>query len=171
MGRREWLVKTINHFHFKSIAEIGVERGGTSKHILSNCPQAFLYMIDAWTDSTPIEGMEYYKGKNHQSQENDSRKVQKLFSSRAVVMKMLSHEAADCFDDESLDLIFIDACHSYKAVSLDIKKWLPKVKRGGIVSGHDYNHPNFPGVAEAVDEAFQGDVTLGPNYVWYRRKD
>ena len=43
------------------------------------------------------------------------------------------------FDDESLDFIFIDASHDYQNVYDDIKAWFPKVKKSGIISGHDYS--------------------------------
>ncbi|HMS55783.1 MAG TPA: class I SAM-dependent methyltransferase [Fimbriimonadaceae bacterium] len=58
------------------------------------------------------------------------------------------------FAPQSLDFIFIDADHSYPAVKRDIRNFLPKVKPGGILAGHDYGHS--PQVRRAVDEA------LGP---------
>ena len=41
------------------------------------------------------------------------------------------------FENESLDIVFIDAGHGYDDVSQDIKLWLPKVRKGGIIAGHD----------------------------------
>jgi predicted O-methyltransferase YrrM len=63
----------------------------------------------------------------------------------------LSSEAVSQFEDESLDVVFIDLTHTYESVKEDIGLWLPKVKSGGILSGHDYED-SWPGVVKAVDE-------------------
>jgi predicted O-methyltransferase YrrM len=63
-----------------------------------------------------------------------------------------SDESSKFFEDDSVDVIFIDAGHSYESVIKDIKSWLPKIKNGGIMSGHDYN--SWPGVKLAVNEIF-----------------
>jgi len=47
-------------------------------------------------------------------------------------------DAVKVFDDESLDFIFIDGNHSFEFVTNDIAEWGKKVKKGGIISGHDY---------------------------------
>lgn len=41
-------------------------------------------------------------------------------------------------EDEYYDFIFIDCHLSYNQLYSDLEKWLPKVKSGGIISGHDY---------------------------------
>jgi predicted O-methyltransferase YrrM len=65
-----------------------------------------------------------------------------------------SWEVAKLYDDASLDFCFIDANHSYECVARDIDAWKPKVKRGGILAGHDYiDWPGF-GVMRAVSERF-----------------
>jgi len=53
-------------------------------------------------------------------------------------LKMKSTEAADTFKDESLDWVYIDARHDYESVLEDMNAWWPKVKQGGLFSGHDY---------------------------------
>lgn len=55
-------------------------------------------------------------------------------------VRMNSLEAVNLFQNESLDFVFIDASHEYEDVKEDIKAWLPKVKVGGILAGHDYHH-------------------------------
>lgn len=57
--------------------------------------------------------------------------------------------AAKNYSDESLDMVFVDGDHGTEAVKRDIADWLPKVKKGGILSGDDYT---WPTVAAAVDE-------------------
>jgi len=68
-----------------------------------------------------------------------------------VIRKDSSTAAAD-YSDGSLDFVFIDADHTYEGVSKDIKAWLPKVKNGGILAGHDYAW--FPPIREAVKDIF-----------------
>lgn len=63
-----------------------------------------------------------------------------------------SVEAANEFSNGSLDCVFIDANHSYEEVKNDIMAWLPKVKKGGIICGHDYG--GWHEVTRAVDEMF-----------------
>jgi SAM-dependent methyltransferase len=60
-----------------------------------------------------------------------------------------SVDAARDIDDESLDAVFIDGSHDYESVRDDLLAWIPKVKRGGILAGHDYQDR---GVAQAIAE-------------------
>jgi SAM-dependent methyltransferase len=65
-------------------------------------------------------------------------------------MKITSVEASKKFEDNSIDFVFIDASHEYEDVKNDIISWMPKVKSGGILAGHDY--PCTPSVYRAVNE-------------------
>lgn len=55
-----------------------------------------------------------------------------------------------------VDMVFIDGDHRLETVERDIKHALDSVKPGGIVSGHDYGHPDWPGVKELVDIMLDG---------------
>jgi hypothetical protein len=66
-------------------------------------------------------------------------------------IQALSSEASLQFENESCDVVFIDMEHTYEAVKNDIDLWLPKVKLGGYLAGHDYS-PDWYGVVRAVDE-------------------
>lgn len=82
-----------------------------------------------------------------------------------------SVEGAEHFEKDSLDFVFIDACHLYECVTLDIETWLPKVKKGGILAGHDYNlsdptNPEHAGVIKAIDELFPKDRITIKDTCW-----
>jgi pyruvyltransferase len=64
-----------------------------------------------------------------------------------------SVKAAKLWKDNEVSLLFVDACHSYEAVQNDLNAWFPKMRKDGIICGHDYYLPGAPyGVKPAVDE-------------------
>lgn len=68
-------------------------------------------------------------------------------------LKKPSVEACHDFEDESLDIVYIDAMHDYKHVKEDILCWLPKIKIGGYIGGHDYDDmETHTGIVQAVNE-------------------
>lgn len=68
-------------------------------------------------------------------------------------IKMPSVQAAKLYEDNSLFFVFIDGSHLYEAVKEDILAWMPKVKSGGFIGGHDIDQTEeFNGVRKAVDE-------------------
>ena len=56
----------------------------------------------------------------------------------AHIIRKTSMEALDDFEDESIDFVYIDGHHGLKYVIEDIYGWSRKVRKGGIISGHDY---------------------------------
>lgn len=66
--------------------------------------------------------------------------------------KMTSKQAAPCFTDGWLDFVYIDGNHKFEFVKQDIEMWLPKIKKGGWLGGHDYMNAGFEDVTKAVDE-------------------
>ena len=44
------------------------------------------------------------------------------------------------FEDESLDYIYIDATHTTVAIKNDLDAWYPKLKKYGMIAGHDFTH-------------------------------
>lgn len=98
-------------------------------------------------------------------------------SDYVIPMQTTSLEAANQFEDNSLDFVHIDASHDYENVLADICAWYPKVKPGGFITGDDYVS-NWGGVIQAVKEYFnnksvvlldRGDLTL--NKVWLHQKE
>lgn len=70
--------------------------------------------------------------------------------------------ASKQFKDKSLDFVFLDAAHDYDNVVQDILAWLPKIKDGGVLAGHDYypNNPEYCGVYDAVNSIFDSKYII-----------
>ena len=71
-----------------------------------------------------------------------------------TALRMTSVEAAKGYEDESLDFVFIDGSHDYDSVCTDIGVWFPKMKKSGVMAGHDYGWSAE--VRKAVDDSFRG---------------
>lgn len=93
---------------------------------------------------------------------------------RSVLLREMSCNAIHQFEDNSLDVVYVDADHKYEPVLADIRAWYAKVKPGGILCGDDYiegSHIEKFGVIEAVKD-FAAEmnlkfaVTNGPNPSW-----
>ena len=67
--------------------------------------------------------------------------------------KDFSYNISNQFQDNQYDFVYIDADHTYESVKKDLELYLPKVKNGGIIGGHDYTD-NWVEVRQAVDEVF-----------------
>lgn len=89
----------------------------------------------------------------------------KRFGMEVVAIKKTTDEAIKMFGNNTFDLLFIDADHAYEAVRRDLNNWTSKVKKGGTISGHDYN--NGFGVSKAVNETWN-NIRLGGS-VWSKR--
>ena len=79
---------------------------------------------------------------------NNTKSISEYFTCH----RKLSWEAAELFDDESVDYVMIDAGHDYESVKKDINAWWPKVKKGGIIGGDDFSHLKTNEVKIAVEE-------------------
>jgi len=72
---------------------------------------------------------------------------------------------AERYPERCLDFVFIDSDHAYEDTKSMLEAYLPKLRSGGVLAGHDY-HPDFPGVAKAVHEVL-GEVELRCiSFVW-----
>jgi hypothetical protein len=138
-------------------AEIGVLHGSFSDVIMSQWRGRLLHLIDPWVEqSEDVYRETTNKDIDWRSAFKEALGKMVPYSERVKFYKMLSSEAVTRFKDEQLDFVFIDGNHSYEAVTLDLELWWPKVKRGGLFSGHDYENIVTNGkhceVKKAVDE-------------------
>jgi predicted O-methyltransferase YrrM len=72
---------------------------------------------------------------------------------RITTVRELSWDGAARYKDASLDFVFIDAAHDYASVVKDLNAWYPKLKKGGVLAGHDYRPSE--GVFAAVNDFFK----------------
>lgn len=140
MTRWEFISKLINENNYKKVAEIGVFEGDMACDVIS-ATNLDLYVL---VDPEP-------KARFYDFLKSGYNKI----NPRVLFMRMFSKESVEIIPDGSLDLVFIDADHSYESVKEDIKIWKSKIRKGGILSGHDYEHRMFKGVKEAVDDSLE----------------
>jgi hypothetical protein len=170
-GRALFLIDKVKQHGFTLGVELGILKGRVFFTLLDHCPRLTMIGVDTWyTDhnDTPRgikrtwmdKGVRSYKNQEDNRQEVEGRAI--YYTHRAVVLAMSTAEAALQVDDASVDFIFIDASHEYEGVKADILAWKPKIKPGGMLSGHDID---FPSVKQAVDELVVNYKTFRDN-VW-----
>lgn len=135
-------------------AEIGVLWGGFASGVLKAWKGKVYYAVDPWErQSTEV----YRERTDNMDYERCYQQVRDMAQkdTRIIMLRGLSVDMAKAITDECLDWVFIDGNHSSRAVLEDMDAWYPKVRKGGIFSGHDYgddiNYPNFCEVKSAVD--------------------
>lgn len=158
-GELNWLFETAQQMG--SIVEVGSWKGRSTHALLSGC-RGTVHAVDHFL------GCETAAGKCTRENavlENVFQEFQKNvgYLKNLKIHKMSSIEAAKNFEDKSIDMIFIDADHSYESLKADIEAWLPKVKR--LICGHDYSE-STPGVERAVREKFDQVKTI--HSIWFR---
>lgn len=165
------LPRLFKQLGFTMGAEIGVARGYFAQKLCQRVPNLKMYAIDAWAlwDETT----------NGETQ----RKMEKLYQDakqrlepfNCGVVRDWSMNVVNGIADKSLDFVYIDASHDYKNAMDDIREWSKKVRKDGIVAGHDYiepeaftfgnyNHDNYE-VKKAVDD-FVRESNIKPLFVF-----
>lgn len=128
----------------RSAAFMAVEINNSGKDIKFDC-------IDTWKGS---ENEDYHQ--NDTNVKADTLYETFLHNVNPVKhiinpIRTTSVEGSKLYEDNSLDFVFIDACHTYECVKEDIEHWLPKIKVGGVLAGHDFHYKT---VSQAVIEKF-----------------
>jgi len=132
-------VTIFNKMNFTRAAELGVQRGQFAKHNLERWPSCQDYLlVDVWRHQ---ENYIDYANVDNRAQETllrtTLRNVAPFRSSvricRDFTSTCVKHEA-----DGHFDVVYVDARHNYKGAMEDMVLWWPKVRKGGVLAGHDY---------------------------------
>ena len=152
----------LEFFDGMHIVEIGCWKGKSSScmavNIINSGKQVKFDCVDTWQGSEEHgeQGPELFE---------EFKKNMEPVKEYYTPKQMTSLEAAELYEDGSLDMVWIDASHDYENVKADILAWKSKVKIGGIFGGDDYHH-NWGGVIQAVDELVPNKTTSDGPY-WF----
>jgi hypothetical protein len=137
--------------------EIGTLYGDFASEIRRLINPAQLILIDPYKKNDKNYGIYLNCSPTAYSTEDDYQNLVRRFepeliSGKVKIIRDFSYSAVVDFPDNSIDFCYIDGSHLKEDVKRDLNDWLPKVKEGGLILGHDYIvAPDF-GVIEAVNE-------------------
>ena len=125
---------------FKVGVEVGVSHGENMEHYAK--AGLTMYGVDPWISYEddvyrPISSLS--KEVNQTIEDIHQLAIRRLspYPNVTLIQKSSMDALAD-FPKRSLDFVYIDANHAFGYVAMDLMKWTDKVRRGGIVAGHDY---------------------------------
>ena len=141
------LAELIKDKQYPFVVEIGCSEGHTTQWLLDCNPTLKIVSIDPYVN--------YLDWNGNQLNDRDEfyQKTMTMLSpygKRFFMIRDFSDNVFDKFEDESIDMLFIDGLHTYEQVLKDCHNYYSKVKTGGVFAGHDYNV--IPGVNKAVKE-------------------
>jgi hypothetical protein len=162
MDHRKFVSSLVEKYNSKSVAEIGVWRGWLSDHLF-RLDLDSLILVDPLMSEFP-----HCSRRQHSQKELDKtyKDIVGRMPDFALFLRMTSVEAASITENESLDFVFIDADHN--RIAEDIDAWLPKIRKGGVISGDDFSTP-FPKIRKVVAERFPKFSHV--ERVWYQQID
>jgi hypothetical protein len=124
--------------------EIGLAEGFTTRFLMESNKNLTLYCIDPYINYIDWNGTNLNERENIYQQFLDNTKV---FGDRIKFLRKYSDDAVSNIEDNSLDFVFIDGLHTFEQVTKDMTNYYPKLKDGGIFSGHDFR------VIKCINEA------------------
>lgn len=111
--------------------------------------QGQFYCVDSWIGSPELQQNPDFVNVRDTFLKNVSP-VQQYIRTKECA----SWDAAQDFDDNSVDFCYVDAGHDYESVTKDLQSWWPKIRRGSYFAGDDYTK-GYPGLQQAVWDFFK----------------
>jgi len=165
MGRAG-LYRLFAELGFKIGCEVGVQRGRNAWVMLQNIPDLKLYLVEPYADHPS----NYRKWGEKVHAKFKKQAHERLKNDNVEWIEGFSENVSNEIPDGSLDFVYIDGEHTYDFVMIDIILWSRKVRKGGIISGHDYEYwkPHQPKVARALNNYVEA-YNLKPLYITDKR--
>lgn len=118
-------------------AEIGVYKGEYTKQLLDKGLK--VYGIDPWKAFWGQGRTQNRQDRQDFLYGHTQRYLDEYIKNgQCELIRKTSTEALKDFKDGSLDFVYIDGDHTFAHAAHDIYYWSKKVKKGGIIAGHDY---------------------------------
>ena len=131
---RDNLPEFFKEMGYKIGAEIGPYHGEfTAKFCEAGLK---MYAIDPWIAYLGAGRSENKQDKQDTNYDIAKRNLGKY--DNCEIIRSYSMDALSKFENNSLDFVYIDGDHRFRYIAEDITEWTNKVKKGGVVSGHDY---------------------------------
>lgn len=121
---------------YKVGVEIGVENGFFSEEL--SRVGLKVYSVDPWIHC-PNWRYQRTQAEMEKIYERAKKRLGKYPNN--VIVRKYSMDAVNDFENESLDFVYIDGNHEFRYIAEDLYEWPKKVRKGGIISGHDYFTP------------------------------
>ena len=177
LARQEFLNHIKNYLPLNPVClEIGTEKGFHARMIYETLNPSKLYLVDPWEIGADKNSNTHYNfsvsdDKGGTKKMSTAHSTDFMFENlkthfkeegeRVIFKKGFSYDMVNEFPDDYFDYIYIDATHLYDSVKADLNDYLPKLKAGGLMCGHDYTaNPDFS-VIPAVDEFIEEN-----NFKW-----
>jgi hypothetical protein len=128
--------------------EIGVEFGENAYNILTYLDMKDLLLIDPYKEYGGMLGNGVLATKDTVECRDTAFKVLEPFEKNISWILDFSDIASTKIKDESLNFVYIDGNHRFEYVLQDITNYWSKIKKGGIIGGHDFK--SGTGVEKAV---------------------
>lgn len=141
----------------RSACFLGVEIVNSGKGIKLDC-------VDTWLGAPEL--MEEDVIKNGTLYSDFIRNIEPL---KDIIkpIRLTSTQASHLYEDESIDFAFIDADHTKEGFTADLDCWYPKIKKGGVLAGHDWD---YPVIKQRLQEVFGNDIEVRLPNTWVHYK-
>jgi len=125
-------------------AEIGLWNAETFCTLLNNCPKIkTLYGVDPYKPYIDLIDNKALSVDDHMIMQVKITALSNIMSTgqqeKVLFVEDTSNNAVDLIENEELDFIFVDSYINEQHVFEELNNWYPKVKVGGIFSGHDFS--------------------------------
>ncbi len=193
LGARPSTLFFKEYFNEKPVVgvEIGVFKGENARSLMDNLNVEKIYLIDSY-ERLYIKSEEVVPSMTEESEfsaliEKDpefdgivynfekcyeiAKGNLKKFIDKTLFIRKRSNDAVNDIPD-NIDFIYVDGNHDYEHVRQDIELYFPKLKKGGVMAGHDFT-ADYPGVARAVLEYSDSNnlKVEGCSYDWWMIKN